>query len=383
MGQRESDKVAVREAPGDGPIQSFLAAAAREHGLWLVGGTLPLRASDDARTCATPAWRSRRRATAWRATTRSTCSASTTARDRFDEARTIEAGGEPVAFTLRSREGREWRVGMSVCYDLRFPELYRTPRRRPAAGAQRLHLRHRPGALGDAAARARHREPGLRGRARAGRRARERPPHLGPQPGGRPLGPGAGRSGTRTAKAWWWPTWTPGAWPAGAASCPRWSTACYERGLAAGHGAAFVARIARAARTGPALVALGLAHRAGGDAAGHAGLAGRPLRGQPGADPTWSATPPKPSRRHPRRPHAQCAVPAGAAGGPALAGRLDARGAAAAARPPRAGARGMARLASWAWSPRPTRPTGRRCSPGSGAPTRTPTWRWPAPPRAA
>ena len=46
-------------------------------------------------------------------------------RDRFDEARTIEAGREPVAFTLRSREGREWRIGMSVCYDLRSPHLYR------------------------------------------------------------------------------------------------------------------------------------------------------------------------------------------------------------------------------------------------------------------
>jgi nitrilase len=124
MGQRESDKVAVREAPGEGPIQSFLAAAAREHGLWLVGGTLPLRASDDARV----------RNTSLAFSPRGECVARydkihlfrfDNGRDRFDEARTIEAGGEPVAFTLRSREGREWRVGMSVCYDLRFPELYR------------------------------------------------------------------------------------------------------------------------------------------------------------------------------------------------------------------------------------------------------------------
>jgi nitrilase len=37
----------------------------------------------------------------------------------------IEAGGTPQAFTLPSRDGHAWRVGLSVCYDLRFPELYR------------------------------------------------------------------------------------------------------------------------------------------------------------------------------------------------------------------------------------------------------------------
>ncbi|MDB5914003.1 MAG: putative amidohydrolase, partial [Ramlibacter sp.] len=45
MGQRDTDKLAVREAFGDGPVQSFLADAARELGLWVVGGTLPLRAA--------------------------------------------------------------------------------------------------------------------------------------------------------------------------------------------------------------------------------------------------------------------------------------------------------------------------------------------------
>lgn len=42
LGRQDGDKVAVREADGSGPIQQFLAEAALRHGLWLIGGTLPL-----------------------------------------------------------------------------------------------------------------------------------------------------------------------------------------------------------------------------------------------------------------------------------------------------------------------------------------------------
>ena len=124
MGRRETDKVEARETPGEGPIQAFLSQAAREHGLWLVGGTLPLRAGDETHV----------RNTSLAFSPQGECVARydkihlfryDNGRDRFDEARTIEAGREPVAFQLRSRAGREWRVGMTVCYDLRFPELYR------------------------------------------------------------------------------------------------------------------------------------------------------------------------------------------------------------------------------------------------------------------
>ena len=124
MGQRDTDKLGVREPAGDGPIQAFLADAARRHGLWLVGGTLPLVARDDQHV-------------------RNTCLAFTpqgelvarydkihlfrfdNGRERFDEARVIEPGAQPVAFECTDRSGQRWRVGMSVCYDLRFPELYR------------------------------------------------------------------------------------------------------------------------------------------------------------------------------------------------------------------------------------------------------------------
>ena len=49
MGQREGDKLAVREAEGQGPIQDFLAEQAARHRLWLVGGTIPLQAVGDDR----------------------------------------------------------------------------------------------------------------------------------------------------------------------------------------------------------------------------------------------------------------------------------------------------------------------------------------------
>ncbi|TFZ06855.1 carbon-nitrogen hydrolase family protein [Ramlibacter henchirensis] len=124
MGRQDSDKLAAREEPGRGPIQSFLAAAAREHRIWLVGGTLPLRASDDVRV----------RNTSFAFSPQGECVARydkihlfwfDDGGERRDEPRSIEPGSEPVAFTLRARDGRDWRIGMSVCYDLRFPELYR------------------------------------------------------------------------------------------------------------------------------------------------------------------------------------------------------------------------------------------------------------------
>jgi nitrilase len=124
MGQRDTDKLAVREGFGSGRVQSFLAGAARELGLWVVGGTLPLVASDEARV----------RNTSLAFSPAGECVARydkihlfrfDNGRERYDEARVIEGGREVRSFTLPSRDGHAWRVGLSVCYDLRFPELYR------------------------------------------------------------------------------------------------------------------------------------------------------------------------------------------------------------------------------------------------------------------
>jgi len=125
MGQRDADKLAVREAFGQGQVQSFLAATARELGLWIVGGTLPLVADSPQHV----------RNTSLAFSPQGECVArydkihlfcyDNGRGEQYDESRVIEAGGAPQAFTLPSRDGQAWRVGLSVCYDLRFPELYR------------------------------------------------------------------------------------------------------------------------------------------------------------------------------------------------------------------------------------------------------------------
>ncbi|HVN35791.1 MAG TPA: carbon-nitrogen hydrolase family protein [Casimicrobiaceae bacterium] len=119
FGARATDKLAVREKDGEGPQQAFLARLARKHAIWLVGGTVPIATSDPGHV-------------------RSACVvygpegtriarydkihlfAFSRGEERYDEGRTIEPGTEVVTVGLPCG-----RVGLSVCYDLRFPELYR------------------------------------------------------------------------------------------------------------------------------------------------------------------------------------------------------------------------------------------------------------------
>ncbi len=127
LGQRDSDKLAVREPFGKGPVQDFLAGCARELGLWVVGGTLPLVAADDAHVLNTSLIYS----PAGEAVARYDkihLFKFDNGRERYDESRVIESGSQTAALDLRDRAGHDWRVGMSVCYDLRFPELYRALR---------------------------------------------------------------------------------------------------------------------------------------------------------------------------------------------------------------------------------------------------------------
>ncbi|MCA8091492.1 carbon-nitrogen hydrolase family protein [Burkholderia anthina] len=119
MGHRDTDKLPLAEPYRDGPIQRFLAEAAQQHGVWVIGGTLPLKAPEPDRVLNT--------------TLVFDPSGHEAARydkihlfnfekgdESFDEARTIRAGNTVVTF-----DAPFGRVGLSVCYDLRFPELYR------------------------------------------------------------------------------------------------------------------------------------------------------------------------------------------------------------------------------------------------------------------
>jgi nitrilase len=119
MGMHDDDKVKAREKPGEGPIQEFLATTARRHGIWLVGGSVPLDASSPHKV-------------------RNSCLVYddqgklaarydkihlfgfTMGQERYEEERTIEPGQDVVTVDAPFA-----RLGLSICYDLRFPELYR------------------------------------------------------------------------------------------------------------------------------------------------------------------------------------------------------------------------------------------------------------------
>jgi len=119
LGRHETDKVKARERDGAGPIQDFLAAAAARHGVWLLGGTVPLECGDPKRVrsaCLLYDDRGRRAARY----DKLHLFGLELGDQKFDESRTIEPGEQPVA--VDTPLGR---LGLSVCYDLRFPELYR------------------------------------------------------------------------------------------------------------------------------------------------------------------------------------------------------------------------------------------------------------------
>jgi nitrilase len=119
IGASDRDKLALRERDGDGEIQAALARLAAKFRVWLIGGTLPLAAADPGKV-------------------RNSClvfddAGRRVARydkihlfgldletEKFRESNTIEPGTQPVA--VDTPFGR---IGLSVCYDVRFPELYR------------------------------------------------------------------------------------------------------------------------------------------------------------------------------------------------------------------------------------------------------------------
>jgi predicted amidohydrolase len=119
MGRRAADRYALREREGTGPQQDFLADAARRLRMTVIGGSVPIDCDDPARVKQTllaygPAGARVARYDKihlFRFTHGS---------EEYDEARTISAGAKPGV--LDAALGR---VGLSICYDVRFPELYR------------------------------------------------------------------------------------------------------------------------------------------------------------------------------------------------------------------------------------------------------------------
>jgi predicted amidohydrolase len=120
FGKRATDKVAARETDGEGVQQAFLARVAQALGVWLIGGTIPIAIADQNRVRAASLVYAPdgRRVTRYDKMHLFTFSQGD---ERYDESKTIEPGRQAVAFDTPCG-----RVGLSVCYDLRFPELYRS-----------------------------------------------------------------------------------------------------------------------------------------------------------------------------------------------------------------------------------------------------------------
>jgi deaminated glutathione amidase len=119
MGLHAADKLAIREPDGDGPQQAFLAQAARQHGVIVIGGSVPL-ASDDPRRIKQALLVFGPDGSRVARYDKIHLFRFTHGSEDYDEAKTISAGTAPVAFDTPCG-----RVGLSICYDVRFPELYR------------------------------------------------------------------------------------------------------------------------------------------------------------------------------------------------------------------------------------------------------------------
>ena len=119
MGLNDTDKLALAEQAGSGVIQNFLSENARKNNAWIVGGTLPLVSSDTKKVFNTTLVYNPQGVAVVRYD-KIHLFGFNKGQESYEESRTIVAG-EKVA-TFETDVGR---VGLSICYDLRFPELYR------------------------------------------------------------------------------------------------------------------------------------------------------------------------------------------------------------------------------------------------------------------
>ena len=121
IGKNERAKLRHQEPYGAGPIQAFLAANAREYGIWLMGGTIPIASGDTGRV----------HNSCLLFNPDGVCTARYDkihlfdvrvggGKESYNESRTMLAGDQVVVAATPFGN-----IGMSICYDLRFPELYR------------------------------------------------------------------------------------------------------------------------------------------------------------------------------------------------------------------------------------------------------------------
>jgi deaminated glutathione amidase len=123
MGLKDTDKVRARESYHSGPIQERLSAIAQENDIYLIAGTIPLEASTPEKVLNTTLVFNPQGQTIARYDKIHLFDFQTET-ERYKESDTIESGNEPGLLKIVI-DGQEWVFGLSICYDLRFPELYR------------------------------------------------------------------------------------------------------------------------------------------------------------------------------------------------------------------------------------------------------------------
>lgn len=123
MGLKDQDKVRAREIFGSGPIQEMLASFAQDNQIHLVAGTIPLESQDTAKVLNTTLVYDPKGQVVSRYD-KIHLFGFQTAKERYQESETIEAGNTPGLLKMVINS-QEWTFGLSICYDLRFPELYR------------------------------------------------------------------------------------------------------------------------------------------------------------------------------------------------------------------------------------------------------------------
>ncbi len=133
IGLNDADKRRVGEAEGSGPIQDFLAEAARSLRLWVVAGTVPLKVPGEGRVAAASLVFDDSGRVVARYDKIHLFDVNIPGRiEHYRESADIAPGNEPIVV-----ETPVGKLGLAVCYDMRFPELFR---RLSAAGAQLLSV---------------------------------------------------------------------------------------------------------------------------------------------------------------------------------------------------------------------------------------------------
>ncbi len=122
MGIEEEDKVAVREPQGDGPIQNFLSEQAKHHNVWIIGGTVPLVCADPKKILAACLVYDNKGNLVERYDKIHLFDVDLVdTGEKYNESETIEYGD----INLKVVDSPFGKIGLAVCYDLRFPELFR------------------------------------------------------------------------------------------------------------------------------------------------------------------------------------------------------------------------------------------------------------------